>query len=197
MPSPLTATQQEILASAARLIVEDGFEYGPAKEQAVKQLGLPPRTSLPDNNALEEAVQEYISIFCADTQPQELRILREIAARWMRLMQLFSPLLSGAVWRGTATRHSDIHLQLYCENPKMPEIFLLNKQIRYASSTIKSHSNQNIPVLSTQETVPEWQQRVHIHMALYDFNDIRGALKPDAKGRSLRASLNTLLTLLT
>ncbi len=35
-----TATQ-EIAAHAARLVVEEGLEYGPAKRRAARQLGLP------------------------------------------------------------------------------------------------------------------------------------------------------------
>lgn len=68
-----TSAAQEIAQTAARLVVEEGLEWGAAKRRAVKQLGLPARTPLPDNDALEAAVREYIDIFCPDTQPQELR----------------------------------------------------------------------------------------------------------------------------
>ncbi len=54
--------------------------------------------------------------FCADTQPAELQALRELAALWMERLAEFRPHLSGAVWRGTATRLNDIHLQLYCDD---------------------------------------------------------------------------------
>jgi hypothetical protein len=50
-----------------------GLEYGPAKRRAVKQLGLSARTALPDNDVVEDAVREYISMFCADTQPANWR----------------------------------------------------------------------------------------------------------------------------
>ena len=51
---------EEIAATAARLVVEEGLEYGPAKRRAVKQLGLNGRAELPDNQQLEDAVAEYI-----------------------------------------------------------------------------------------------------------------------------------------
>ncbi len=101
---PSTVTQ-EIAQTAARMVVEEGLEWGPAKRRAVKQLGLPARTSLPDNEAVEAAVREYIEIFCAETQPQELRALRELALTWMERLQEFRPHLSGAVWRGTGHPH--------------------------------------------------------------------------------------------
>jgi hypothetical protein len=69
----------EIAAVAARLVVEEGLEYGPAKRRAVKQLGLTQRPVLPDNGLIESAVQEYIVVFCAETQPAELRALRVLA----------------------------------------------------------------------------------------------------------------------
>src|SRR3989344_5452522 len=130
--NPLT---QEIAATAARIVVEEGLEYGPAKRRAVKQLGLPTRAELPGNDELEEAVFEYLSVFCADTQPTELRALRELAAVWMQRLAEFRPHLSGAVWRGTATRLSDIHLQLYCDDSKSAEIQLLSKGVDYDVSS--------------------------------------------------------------
>ena len=92
----------EIAANAARLIVEDGMEYGPAKRRAALDLGLSGRSAaLPGNEEVEDEVRAYISVFHADTQPAELAALREIAATWMERLNAFRPLLAGAVWRGT------------------------------------------------------------------------------------------------
>src|SRR5574343_1183790 len=126
--SPLTA---EIAAVAARLVVEEGLEYGPAKRRAHKQLGLPRAAPLPSNDELEDEVRDYLALFCADTQPGELRALRELAAVWMERLAEFRPHLCGAVWRGTATRLSSIHLQLYCDDSKSAEIALINAGLDY------------------------------------------------------------------
>ena len=67
----MTDIAEEIAAAAARCVVEDGMDYGAAKRQAVRDLGLGPRTPLPSNDQLEAAVREYIQIFAADTQPTE------------------------------------------------------------------------------------------------------------------------------
>ena len=77
-------SKSEIAAVAAQIAVEEGLEWGPAKRRAVKQLGLPARTPLPGNDELEDAVREYIALFCADTQPAELRALRTLAVEWMQ-----------------------------------------------------------------------------------------------------------------
>ena len=73
--------QREIAATAARMVVEEGLEYGPAKKRAAKQLGVPARTALPDNDLLEDEVRDYIALFCADTQPAELRALMQFLLR--------------------------------------------------------------------------------------------------------------------
>ena len=59
----------EIAAVAARLVAEEGLEYAAAKRQAVKQLGLPARTALPDNATLESAVREHIARLSASPTP--------------------------------------------------------------------------------------------------------------------------------
>ena len=125
----MDTVQSEIAAAAARLVVEEGLEYGPAKRRAVKQLGLPARAALPDNDSVEDAVREYIAIFCADTQPGELAALRELALTWMERLAEFRPNIGGAVWHGTATRLSDIYLQLFCDDHKSAEIQLIEHNV--------------------------------------------------------------------
>src|SRR4051812_47581245 len=100
---PVMDAKLEIAQAAARLVVEEGLEYGAAKRRAVKLLGLNARSALPDSDTVEEAVREYISIFCADTQPAELEALRRLALTWMERLTQFRPYLGGAVWHGTAT----------------------------------------------------------------------------------------------
>jgi len=100
-------SKREIAAAAARLVVEEGLEYGPAKRRALRDLGLPQRTALPNNDEVEAEVREYIALYCADTQPGELRALRELALQWMERMAPFRPHVGGAVWHGTATRLSE------------------------------------------------------------------------------------------
>ena len=49
----------------------------------------------------------------------------------MQRLAEFRPHLSGAVWRGTATRLSAVHIDLYCDDPKAAEIALINLGIDY------------------------------------------------------------------
>jgi hypothetical protein len=91
-----------IAAEAARLIADTGMEYGAAKAKAARSLGHR-RVELPSNEAVEDELREHLALFCADSQPLELQALRQVALRWMERLAMFSPHLTGAVWRGTST----------------------------------------------------------------------------------------------
>ena len=186
----------EIAATAARLVVEEGMEYGPAKRQAVKQLGLPSRAALPDNDQVEEAVIDYIELFCADTQPGELKALRELAAVWMARLSEFRPHLTGAVWRGTATRLNDIHLHLYCDDSKSAEITLIGKGVDYDVSSAPGPRGQPVDRLSLSVRCQALNDTIWLHLTILDADDIRGALKPNARGQTDRGDLQALQDLL-
>lgn len=186
----------EIAAAAARLVVEEGLEYGPAKRRAVRQLGLGPRTALPDNDAVEDAVREYIDVFCADTQPQELAALRRLALTWMERLAPFRPHLTGAVWHGTATRLSDIHLQLFCDDPKSAEIALIERGVDYEVRSAPGLHGRTADVLSVRSPCPELGESIGVHLGIYDHDDVRGALRPDARGRTPRGDAAAVRALL-
>ena len=176
----------EIAASAAQCVVEEGLEYGPAKRRALKALGLPPKTPLPNNDQVEAQVREYIALFCADTQPAELLALRQHALMWMRRLQDFRPYLGGAVWHGTATRLSDIYLQLFCDDEKSCEIELINKGVDFEARTVNGLHGEPVEALSIHSFCKELEEEIGVHLLIYEYDDVRGALKADAQGRAPR-----------
>ena len=186
----------EVASTAARLIVEEGLEYGPAKRRAVKLLGLPSRAALPANDELEDAVHEYILLFCADTQPAELAALRALAAIWMERLAPFRPYLGASVWHGTATRHSDIHLDLFCDDSKSAELQLIDHRADYETRTTTGIRGESVDVLSVHDFCAGLGEMVGVHLMVYDLDDMRGALKPDAKGRAPRGDLAAVRRLL-
>ena len=189
---PVTA---EIAATAARLVVEEGLEYGAAKRRAHKQLGLPRNAPLPSNEELEDEVRDYLALFCADTQPGELRALRELAAVWMERLAEFRPHLCGAVWRGTATRLSNIHLQLYCDDSKSAEIALINAGVDYEVGETQGPRGP-VDLLTVADRCRPLQEWVTIALSILDHDDLRGGLKPDSRGRTERGDLAALQRLL-
>ena len=192
----MESAKAEIAATAARMVVEEGLEYGPAKRRAVKELGLNSRTALPDNNELEESVREYIELFCADTQPTELDALRRLALTWMERLEQFRPYLGGAVWHGTATRLSDIYIQLFCDDPKTAEIALIDKNVDYEARTVRGFHGEPVEALSLSSVSRELGESIGVHLLVYDLDDVRGALKPDAKGRPPRGNAAAVRSLL-
>ena len=193
----MSSLQTEIAAAAAALVVEEGLEYGPAKRRAIKQMGLPARAELPDNAQIEDAVIEYIAVFCADTQPVELAALRELALVWMQRMADFRPHLAGAVWHGTATRLSDIYIQLFCDDSKSAEIALIEHQVDYEPRTVTGFNGSKVEALSLSSLCKPLNEHIGVHLMVYDHDDLRGALKPDAKGRKPRGDTAAVQKLTT
>ena len=195
MSSALTA---EIAAAAARLVVEEGMEYGPAKQRAARALGKHGTRSaqMPDNGAVEDEVRAYLDLFCADTQPAELAALREVAASWMERLAELRPHLTGAVWRGTATRLSSVHLQLFCDDPKSAEIEMLNRGIDFDVGSISGPRNLPVDVLSVSSPSSSLGEEVTVFLTVLDHDDLRGGLKPDAGGQTQRGDLVALRRLM-
>ena len=186
----------DIAAVAARLVVEEGLEYAAAKRRAIKQLGLHARTPLPDNAAMDVAVREYIAVFCPDTQAAELQALRTLALLWMDRLAAFRPHLGGAVWQGTATQHSDVYIQLFCDDPKSAELALLDHRVDYHPGTVNGWRGEPVPTLTLRSRCDALGQWVLVHLMVHDLDDLRGALKPDAQGRKPRGDAPALRALL-
>jgi len=123
--------RSEIVHAAARLIAEDGLDYGLAKRKAVRQLGLPDNFPLPGNAEVEVAVRDYQTIYQEDEQVERIAELRHAAIDLMHRLAPFSPYLTGSVLDGTAGRHARIDILLFPDNAKEAEIFLLDMGIPF------------------------------------------------------------------
>ncbi len=187
----------EIAALAARLVVEEGLEYASAKRKALRQWSGGARIELPSNEAVEDEVREYLALFCAETQGAELLALRRLALDWLDRLDEFRPHLSGAVWRGTATRRSAIHIDLYADDPKSPEIALLNRGIAYDATDAGSGARgEPLAVLALDARLADWREPVPVFLSVRDHDDLRGALRPDATGRTWRGDRQALARLI-
>ena len=182
-PNEAEALRAEIAALAARMIAEDGADYGSAKRRAAKQLLGNQRVKgdiLPDNQQVEQEVREYNALFFGDSQPERLRLLRKLALEVMLELERFNPYLVGAVLNGTAGKHSDIHLHLYADNTKEVAIFLLNKGIDFEVSENINKRNESI------ETLSFMHQQEGVHLLLHSMDDVR------TSARTERASISAV-----
>ncbi len=189
---PMETLTHEIAAVAARLVVEDGLDYGAAKRRAQKTLGAPPRTALPANDLVEAEVRAYLALFHADTQPAELAALRRLALQWMERLAEFRPHLCGAVWNGTATRRCDVHLQLFCDDPKSAEIALIDHRVDHVARTVAGFNGAAVEALSFSSPCPELGEPIGVHLMIHDWGDLRGALKPGTDGQPPRGDRQAL-----
>jgi hypothetical protein len=210
--------REEIAITAARMIAEDGADYATAKRKAARQvLGTESRAPgewLPDNEQVETEVREYQALFQAESQPRVLALLRRIALLLMDGLALHNPYLAGAVFNGTASEHSDIHLQVFCDSPKDVAIFLLNAGVDF-DTTESAHfaGRDEVETLSflwrgqwpagpgsrelARELRSETGTPVGVHIALYDMNDVRGARRADAAGKTQRGDAAAVRALLS
>ena len=194
-PSNTELLRAEIAIAAARMIAEDGVDYGTAKRKAAKQILGNNKVRgdvLPDNAMLEDEVRLYNELFFGDTQPARLLHLRNLAVRIMAELMPFQPHLTGAVLNGTAGEHSDIRLQLFSESPKDVEIYLLNKRINFEVSESSHFKGRSEPV----ETLSFIWQQEGVHLALYETDELRGAVKKSASGRQERADIEFVRALI-
>ncbi|OZB51108.1 MAG: hypothetical protein B7X43_04700 [Thiomonas sp. 15-63-373] len=145
----MDSLRAELAVLAARLIVEDGLDYGTAKRKAAKRL-LGERVAhdlLPSNDEIEQQVREELALFHADTQPAQLLQLRRAIA------------------------------------------FQVGEAPHYAGRGRVEQLTLHWP--------PHDRQAVLAHLSLYPEKDVRGALLPDAQGRTPRGTLRALRQLLS
>ena len=174
-------TRSAIAVHAARLMVQDGIEdYGLAKRKAAKQLGIPDSSRLPNNDEIDAALREYQDIYRSDDQEQRIRLLREQAVRAMRELAAFDPHLTGSVLSGMAGPYAVIHLQLFTDNVKAVELFLIDRNMPYKTGQSRlyaGHEPRLLPVFSINV------EGTDIELTVFESRDLRAPVRATAEGR--------------
>src|SRR6266702_756728 len=164
-----------------------------AERKAARQLGAEDTQSLPKNEEIEVELRAYQSLYQGEEQRERIRYLRERALEAMRLLEQLRPYLAGAVLKGTAGRYSDIDLQLFTDDSKSVELFLLNRNIPYAifdQRLFVGDQARAVPVLKL-----DWQG-VPVNLAIHTLKDERGTLKTTFGGRPIeRAGIQAVTQL--
>jgi len=138
--------RERIAKEAARLMCEAGIsDFQLAKRKALQRLRIPEHRGLPSNEEIEAAVSEYQRLFRADSQPQRLARLRQVAVRAMRFLERFQPRLVGAVLSGTADEHSNVCLHLFAETSEEVGLFLMDNGVphEHGERTMKLASDDS------------------------------------------------------
>lgn len=133
MRNPTEELRSLVAEEAARLIYEEGYrDYRVAKLRATEHLGVGTlKTTQPSNEEIEVAIHKRISLFDKDTQPQILHHHRQVALDVMRLLEAFTPYLTGAALEGTSSQHSAVTLLLAAETAEEVIFFLTDEHIPF------------------------------------------------------------------
>lgn len=173
----------QIAQKAASLIVEEGFsDYQLAKRKACERLGLSPKSELPRNQEVEQAVLAYQRLFAGDGQKEELQHLRQVALDVMRLLGEYEPRLVGPVLKGTANGLSDIHLHIFSDDAKSVAITFLNRGQDYqpVDRRLTDTNPQGIPGFRLR-----WEG-ANVEILVFPYDGLRAAPPSPVDGKPMR-----------
>jgi len=170
-----------IAATAARIMAEDGVEdFALAKRKALRQLGLEGRIALPGNDEIEAELRAYRALYQGEEHDSRVSELRRVALDVMQALARFRPYLTGSVLAGTAGPYAEIELQLFPDDSKQVEFFLLERRIPYEARNARRYSGDRAREAGVLAF--EWQG-ARIRAYVYDARDERIALKTSLAGR--------------
>ena len=179
---------------AARLMAEDGIEdYAQAKRKAARQVGAPDTRQMPNNDEIDAQLRLYRELY-QNGHSTQLRELRQLALAIMHELAAFNPHLIGSVLRGSAGRYADIQLQLFSDNPKSVEHYLLGHDIRFRSAETRLYAGDmplTAPVLIFN------RDGYDVHLTLLSPRDLRLPLKVSVAGKPIeRAKSDAVVALI-
>jgi hypothetical protein len=188
-------TRERIAHLAARLMAEDGIEsYALAKRKAARQAGVPDSGQMPTNDEIDAALRVHLQLYRHDEHQERLRTLRLKAANIMRELARFDPHLTGSVLSGNAGRYADIKLQLYSDDVKAVEMYLIDRQIPYRTAQSRLYSGEEpriFPVFTISDADAE------IDLTVLGTRDLRVPVRTSPTGKAMdRARLQAVETLL-
>ena len=162
-------------------MAEDGIDdFALAKRKAARQLGASEREGLPANDEVEAELRAYRSLYQAEEHPERIAELRSIALDAMLALERFNPYLTGPVLEGIAGPYAEIELQLFPESAKEVEIFLLERNLPFATREGRRYSGDRARSVSVFSL--DWQG-APLRLSVFDPRDERVALKTSAAGR--------------
>lgn len=175
-----------LATEAARLLAEDAAtDYLQAKRKAALRYGVSERHGgFPTNTEIEAALVEHQRLFKSDTQPRELRQLRESALQAMLLFRDFSPRLVGPVLSGTASANCSVQLHLFADAAEMVVMFLIDQEIPFDTRERRFRDRNGEAFV-----VPEYSfvaGDIRIDIAVFPEDGIRQAPTSPVDGRPMQ-----------
>jgi hypothetical protein len=177
----MESMRARIAAAAARIMAEDGVDdFALAKRKAARSLGAAATEALPGNDEIEAELRAYLALYQAEEHPQRITELRAMALDAMRALEQFHPYLTGPVLKGIAGPYAEIDLQLFPESSKQIEMFLLERNIPFATQETRRYSGDRVHAVSVYTLL--WED-TPLKLSVFDPRDERVALKSSQAGR--------------
>ena len=168
---------------AARLMAEDGIEdYAAAKRKAARQAGAPDTRQLPTNEEIDAALRTHQTLYGGEAHLARVRELRTRALEVMRGLERFNPYLTGSVLTGTAGKYADINLQLYTDDGKDVELFLIDRDIPYRAGERRLWCGEEVRTLPAFSVDDEG---LEIEIVVLERDDLRKPVRTTPEGKPL------------
>lgn len=144
------ALRRRLAQEAARIMAEDGVrDFATAKRKAAARLNQVENHHLPSNREIEDALTEYLHLFHGRDLPRALRAHLEVAIEAMRLLERFSPRLTGPLLNGLVTPFADIPIHAFPDDPEQLAVWLHEQGIPFEENNRRLRFGGD-----RQETVP-------------------------------------------
>ena len=98
--------------------------------------------------------------------------------------------------RAQIVSHIGDPLAVIGEGQVFGEIALIDHQVAYEPRTVTGFQGEPVEALSLSSVSRELGEAIGIHLLVHDHDDLRGALKPDRRGRKPRGDLPAVRALI-
>jgi hypothetical protein len=85
---------------------------------------------------------------------------------------------------------------LFCDDAKSTEIDLINQGVDFEARSVNGLHGEPVEALSIHSYCEGLGEEIGVHLLINDYDDVRGALKMDAQGRSPRGDADALKRLI-
>ena len=145
--------KKHIASMAAEIIIEEGVsDYLYAKKKAAKYLNYNSYHILPSNNEIDEAIRDYQATFLSNNVADFI-FYQDIAIKIMSELEPFNPLITGTLQEGRVTNNQKILINLFTDNFKEIEYFLLSNNHQFKTKDPKRLDNFLIKYILFYENI--------------------------------------------
>lgn len=173
--------KKHIASLAAEIILEEGVsDYFYAKRKAAKSLNFMSHEVLPSNHEIDEAIRDYQSTYLSD-EDNDFDFYKPIAIELMNRLEKFNPLITGSLQEGRTTKHQKILINLFTDDIKEIEYFLLSNHFSFKTKDGKKTDQHLCKYIF-------FYAEIEAELIVFDLNESRNTHKPQSlmKGKGLK-----------